>query len=94
MKMWRLEESEVQGDKTAFPQTVTIPFESRLRVLLGPLSFSNRIFPSHMKCPTAFKRTPARAVKAGFDTFDLAFIVPSGCFGDVAASYHGFFSHL
>lgn len=38
MKMWRLEEAGVQADKTAFPQTVTIPFESRPCALLGPLS--------------------------------------------------------
>lgn len=40
IKTWRLEESEVQGDKTGSPPTVTILFKRRLCVLLGAHSLA------------------------------------------------------
>lgn len=84
IKMSRLEESDVQGDKAGFPQTVTILFERRLCVLLGTLPFTNRIFCSHTKRPTAFKHTLVHSafhIPPSDSMFHLAFIVILGCFG-------------
>lgn len=84
---WGWRSQKFREIRRAFPQTVTVLFKRRLCVLFRHTLSQKLHLPQAPETSSSLSTHPCRhciqypAVKAGFHTFNLAFIVTSGCFG-------------